>query len=184
MDDEGVLVPVVVRDDADDPESHACIERLGPEIASSHLCLQSFQLRRLHRLPEELLPDPFSSLPGDDGKRDDVSLRGEDDVTPDLVLLITGGSGIDKKISRVEGVKVDERGPIVWRLGEGFPFDFENSIQVGEGEGPNHQSFFIPEMMEAIPPVSCREKTFANPDFLINSSYSSAYRKWKTDSGR
>jgi hypothetical protein len=87
-------------------------------------------MRSLRRLPEKFFPDPLFSLRGKNGKRDDMSLRREDDVTPDPVLFATGGSGIDKKMFRVKGVEVDEGHPVVGGFREGFSFDFENGVQV------------------------------------------------------
>jgi hypothetical protein len=170
FNDQGIFISIVVPDDACDSKSHTEIEGLGPLVALSYLCPDILKARSVQYLFKEFFSNSFSSMLRVDRDGDDVAILRENDVTPDLLLSILSLACIDQKVFRVEGVEIDEGGPIVRRFGKGLLFDLKDLFQIRERERPNHQGLFVPAMIEAMPKVKLREFTFFSPDLRIISS--------------
>jgi len=147
------------------------IKRLGALIASSDLCPDPPDAREGHNLQNEFFSDPFLPMKGMDGDGEDMSLFGKNDIAQDLVFLFPSGFvHMDQEGFRIKKVEVEEGGPIIRQFGKGLLFDLEKVIQITEGKRPDHLRFFIPERMEAIPPVNLRERTSSSPArFMISS---------------
>lgn len=112
-------------------------------------------MKGFQRLLQEFLRNPSSAMLRMDSNRDNVSVSGKDDVSSNRVfLLVAFCVDINPEGFWIKPIKVDEGGPIIRRFGKGLTFNVEEPIHIGEREGPNHRSFFVPEMTEAMPNVN------------------------------
>ncbi len=170
-DHQGIFVSIVVGNHPRDLESHPEIKRLCPLVGLSDLCRYLFFRSSVHRPLEQFSPDAFPPMLRMNGDGDNVSIRREDDISRNSAFLsVTRFVDIDQKGLRIKIVEVNEDGPVVWGFWKRLKFNPENAIEIGGSEGPNHWHYFIPEMMEAMPPVNGREITFFSPAFLMISS--------------
>src|SRR3990172_4098809 len=147
------------------------IKGLSALIVSSDLCPDLPDARKGHGLLNEFFSDPFPPMKGVDGDGEDMPLFGKNHIAQDLVFLLPSGFvHMDQEGLRIKKVEGDEGGPIIRRFGKGLLFNLEKVIQITEGKGPDHLRFFVPERMEAIPPVNLRERTSSSPPpFLLSS---------------
>jgi hypothetical protein len=86
---------------------------------------------------EELFSYSLSSLFGVNGERDDVSVKGKDDVSPECLfrgLLLD----INQEGLGVHPLQIEKGGPIVRRLGKPLMFDVKKRGKVRNPEMPNH----------------------------------------------
>ena len=137
LNDQGVFVSIVPRKPPNGFESHPLIKRVGPLIADPNLSPHLFDVRVVCDAPEELLSYSLSSLVGVNGKRDDVSVKREDDVSPEF---LSRGFPLDvnQEGSGVHPLQIEKGGPIVRRLGKRMMFDVEKRVKVRDSERPNH----------------------------------------------
>jgi hypothetical protein len=102
---------------------------MGPKIASSDLCPYPIKLGGLHHSLDKFPPDTFPSILGVDSDGDNMSILSEDDISQDLLIFSTSVCiDINQKGFWIEGMKVKEGRPIVWRFGKGLAFDLEDGI--------------------------------------------------------
>ena len=132
MDDEGVLVPVVVRNDPYSLESHLTVKGLCSMIAPPYLCPYLFEMASAYRLLKEFFPDALSPVARMNSDGNNMSFLRKDYITPDLAFLsVSDQIDINEEGFRIKMVEVDEGGPIVWRLGKRQLLDLKNAIQIG-----------------------------------------------------
>lgn len=168
MDDQGIFIPIIGRNDAHDPEAHPQIEGLSSEIASPHLGQKPSGRGALHGFSKEFSADPFPPVSGEHGKGDDVPIRGKDDISQNPFLPFRAGSHIDEELLGEEGVEMEKGPPIIGGFGKGLAFDVEDGAEVCRGEGPDHRICLIPERMETIPPVRERAEISVRPEAPIS----------------
>ena len=84
LNDQGVFVSVIIRKSANGFESHPLIKHLGPLVTHADLSPDLLDVRVMRDASKESASDSFSSLFGVNGERDNVSVKREDDVSPEL----------------------------------------------------------------------------------------------------
>jgi len=171
LNNQCIFIPIVVWGDTIDLKSFLEVEGLCPLITFSHLCPYPFKIGGVHRPIKEFCANASSPVVRVDGDRDDVPIDGVDDIPYDLAFLpVMGRVDIDQKGFWINIVEIDKGSPVVRGFWKGLGFDLEDSVKVSEGEGTYHWRFFVPPMMEAMPPVNLWKLTFSNPAPLIISS--------------
>jgi hypothetical protein len=113
LDDQGVFIPIIVRDDTRDLKSHLGIKCLSSVIASSHLRPYLCKMGGLHRPLEESGRNALSSMLEVDSDRDDMPVPREDDISKNFLISVMVCIDTNQKGFRIEVVKVEEGGPIV-----------------------------------------------------------------------
>ena len=160
LNDQGIFVSIIIRKSPNGFEPHPLIKRLGPLITHPDLSPDLFDVRIVRDAPEKLASYPPPSLFWVNGERDNVSVKGEDDVSPESFFSFTDVLlDIDQERLGVHPLQIEKGCPIVWRLGEGLLFDVEKRMEVRGPKMANHREPFVPTIKETMPHVSPREVT-------------------------
>jgi hypothetical protein len=139
LNDQRVFVSVVIPKSTNGLKSHPLVKYLSPFITHPNLSPDLFDLRVMCNALEELPSYSLSSLFWVDGKRDDVSIKREDDVSPEFLFLIRDlPLDINQEGLGVHPLQIEKGAPIVRRLGEGLMFDVEKRMEVRDREVANH----------------------------------------------
>jgi len=88
LNDKGVLVSIIIRDNACDLKPKLLVEGQGHTIASPDLSPHSLVRECLHRFPYQRLSDTPSAIVGMNGEGDEMSVPGEDKVGTDLFAFL------------------------------------------------------------------------------------------------
>ncbi len=127
LDDQGIFIPIIVRNQTHDLKFELRIKSLRPEIASSHLCPYLLKMGSIHRPSDESGPNASSSMVGVNRNRDNMPVLRKDDITQDFPSHAIGIAADQEGIG-MEHVEAQEGRPVVRRLGKGLAFDLENRI--------------------------------------------------------
>ena len=139
LDDQGVLIPVVVREDPNDPKPYRLVERESPRITLSHLGPEASVRKHCPGLLEERFSNPFSPVVRVDRNGDEVPLLREDEVPTDFPQrLILRLFDVDPERFWVEPEELNKCRAGVGRFRERVLLDFQYAIEISEGKKTDH----------------------------------------------
>src|SRR5512139_2098458 len=123
LNDQGIFVSIVIWKFPNGFETHPLIKRLGPLITHPHLSPDLFDVRIVRDAPEKLTSYPLPSLFWVNGERDDVSVKREDDVSPESFFSFTDVLlDIDQERLGVHPLQIEKCRPIIGRFGKRLMF--------------------------------------------------------------
>jgi hypothetical protein len=139
LDDQGVLIPIVFREDPNDPKPYRLVESESPRITLSHLGPEASVRKRCPGLLEERFPNPFSTVVRVDRNGDEVPLLREDEVPTDFPQrLILRLFDVDPERFWVKPEELKECRARVGRFRERVLLDFQDAIEISEGKKTDH----------------------------------------------